>query len=199
MVWIAAIFDFFDGFAARLVKVSSELGKQLDSLADMVSFGALPGFFIYSLLATETKNELVPFLGILIIVFSALRLAKFNIDTRQSEVFIGLPTPANAIFITSLVYLNEMNLFSSWLLTLPSLITITIVFSLLLVAEIKLMSLKFKTFGFGPNLSRYLLILMSVVLLLVWNKAAISLIIVGYILFSLVINVKNSSNTEKTT
>ncbi len=199
MVWIAAIFDFFDGFAARLVKVSSELGKQLDSLADMVSFGALPGFFIYSLLAKETENELIPFLGILIIIFSALRLAKFNIDTRQSEVFIGLPTPANAIFITSLVYLNEMNLFSSWLLTLPSLITTTVVFSLLLVAEIKLMSLKFKTFGFGPNLPRYLLILMSVVLLLVWNKAAISLIIVGYILFSLVINVKNSSNTEKTT
>ncbi len=199
MVWLAAFFDFFDGFAARMVKVTSELGKQLDSMADMISFGALPGFFMYSLLGNVSTNPWIPYIGLSIVVFSALRLAKFNIDTRQSEVFIGVPTPANALFVTSLIYLLQLPAFSSWLNSSVTLSLISIVCSLLLVAEIRLLSLKFKSFDFQPNLPRYLMIVMSVILLLVWNKAAISLIIVGYILFSVVLNLKKEPLRKKST
>ena len=181
----------------RLVGVSSELGKQLDSLADMISFGALPGFFLYQMILSETQVYWLPYLGILIIVFSALRLAKFNIDPRQSDVFYGLPTPANAMFITGLPYLEDIQFFS-WITSLESLLAIAVLFSLLMVADIPLLSLKFKSFKLRDNWERFLLITMSVILLLVWNFRAISLVILAYLLLSVLVNLlsKKSVNNK---
>jgi CDP-diacylglycerol--serine O-phosphatidyltransferase len=103
-ILLSAVFDFFDGFAARLLKAYSPMGKELDSLADVVSFGVAPGAMVFSLLATAGMNEWLPFIGFLIPVFSGLRLAKFNIDDRQTSSFIGLPVPANAIFWAGLIF-----------------------------------------------------------------------------------------------
>jgi CDP-diacylglycerol--serine O-phosphatidyltransferase len=185
LVWIAAFFDFFDGFAARLLKVSSPMGKELDSLSDMVSFGVVPGYFVYALLSSQPENPWVPFIGFAITIGSALRLAKFNIDERQSDQFIGLPTPANAIFITGLIWLPE-----SWQLLLTSnvLIAIAILFSILLNAEIPLVALKFKNYSWGENISRYFVILSTLGLVLFLGLQGISLTIVSYLCISIVFN-----------
>lgn len=183
-VFIAAVFDFLDGFAARLLKANSSIGKELDSLADVISFGLLPGIIAYSLLLQNTEIALWPWLGLLIAAFSALRLAKFNVDTRQSDQFIGLPTPANAILFASfpLILESEAWLFlqNPWVLSI-----LIVVFSLLLVAEIPLMALKFKNFGWKENKLKYIFILISLVLLFVLAWMAIPIIITLYIFFSL--------------
>ena len=183
-VFIAAVFDFLDGFAARLLKANSSIGKELDSLADVISFGLLPGIIAYSLLSQNTEVALWPWLGLLIAAFSALRLAKFNVDTRQSDQFIGLPTPANAILFASfpLILESEAWLFlqNPWVLSI-----LIVVFSLLLVAEIPLMALKFKNFGWNENKLKYIFILISLVLLFVLAWMAIPIIIILYIFFSL--------------
>src|SRR5688572_25544027 len=100
-VWVAGVFDFFDGFAARLLKVSSPIGRELDSLADMVTFGLLPGLIMYKLIGAHSDSDVFPYIGFMMAAFSALRLAIFNIDTRQSDSFIGLNTPANTFFISA--------------------------------------------------------------------------------------------------
>jgi CDP-diacylglycerol--serine O-phosphatidyltransferase len=105
-VWVAGVFDFFDGFAARWLKVSSPIGKELDSLADMVSFGLLPSMVMYKMIGASSSNAYLPFVGLLIAVCSALRLAIFNVDETQHDSFKGLNTPANTIFITSLPFLS---------------------------------------------------------------------------------------------
>ncbi len=185
MVWAGAFFDFFDGLVARLVKASSAIGKELDSLADMITFGALPGFYIFQLINRE--DELMAYVGILIIVFSALRLAKFNIDTRQSENFIGLPTPANAIFITALPFLSKVEMFS-FIIEPISLIIISVIFSLLLVSEIPLLSLKMKSFQWKQNKFRYILIILSLTILSLFGINALSMVVILYILLSLIWN-----------
>jgi len=185
MVWAGAFFDFFDGLAARLVKASSAMGKELDSLADMVTFGALPGFFVFQLL--NRHDSPLAYGGLLIIVFSALRLAKFNIDTRQSENFIGLPTPANTIFITALPYLGSIELFDFVLQPIP-LIIISVIFSLLMVSEIPLISLKIKDLTWQKNKFRYILLISSATILLFFGVNALSLVIIIYILISLLWN-----------
>lgn len=185
MVWAGAFFDFFDGMVARLVKASSAIGKELDSLADMVTFGALPGFFIFSLIGQQDEN--LAYAGILIIAFSALRLAKFNVDTRQSENFIGLPTPANTIFITSLPFLARIETFSFITDTIP-LIVISVVFSLLLVAEIPLISLKFKDFSWSKNKFRFILIASAIIMLVFFGVNALSLVVIIYLIISLLWN-----------
>lgn len=182
LVWLGAFFDFTDGFAARMLKTSSAMGKELDSLSDMVSFGVVPGFLMFSLIMGTTDSIWLPYLGFLITVFSALRLAKFNIDTRQSDKFIGLPTPANALFITGLHYIiNEVPVIQNNVY----LIGITIIFSYLLVAELPLIALKFKNFNFQDNLFRYILVLISAVSLAVFGFIAISPIIILYITLSI--------------
>ena len=190
-ILIAAFFDFFDGMAARLLKISSLMGKELDSLADMVSFGFLPSVMIYQLIAhspeVQSSNEWLKYSAFLIAIFSALRLAKFNIDTRQSDRFIGLPTPSCALVILSLPYVIERGGFlGSVFQSLTGLIILTLVLSYLLVAELPLLSLKFKNLSLKDNQYRYILIIIGIILLAFLNFAAIPLIILIYVLLSLI-------------
>lgn len=178
LIWLAMIFDFGDGLVARLLNVKSEIGKELDSLADMVTFGVLPSILMFLMLEEKWDHQWLTYIGFLIAVFSGLRLAKFNVDTRQEENFIGLPTPANALFISSLVFFREM-------LPLELLIVITIVFSLLLVAELPLFSLKLKKMTWKGNEVRFIFLLLSVLLIVFLQLAALPFIIITYILISL--------------
>ncbi|WP_258102561.1 CDP-diacylglycerol--serine O-phosphatidyltransferase [Marinoscillum sp. MHG1-6] len=181
-VIVAAAFDFFDGFAARLLNVKSELGKELDSLADMISFGLLPAIYLQAALAKTGIDPLIlSYVPILIAPFSALRLAKFNLDTRQADQFIGLPTPANAIMITSMGFLP--NGLESW-----QLIVLAIASCILLVSNIPMLALKFSSFGFKENLWRYLLIIMSLALILILGKSGVVYIIPTYIIVSILGN-----------
>lgn len=220
LVFLAALLDFFDGFAARLLKVNSPIGKDLDSLADVVTFGLVPGLMLYKLLVyaiaarsepqvfwialqqnlshIELANQAatagwyvyLPYLALLIPVFSALRLAKFNHDTRQSDSFIGLPTPANAMFVAALmlnlIRVEPLYLFFNNPFVLAGL---SIVLAYLLVAELPLLALKFKGFGWQGNQMKYLLLGLSLLLLLLWKLPALPLLILLYILFSLVNNI----------
>lgn len=180
-ILLSAVFDFFDGFAARLLKAFSPMGKELDSLADVVSFGVVPGVLVFSLLSTMDINEWISYLAFLIPVFSALRLAKFNIDERQTSSFIGLPTPANAIFWGGLVFSYSGLLISNaWIL-----IGLTLVFSYLLVAEIPMFALKFKNFSWKTNKIQYLFLIGCVVILAVFQLKAFSILIAWYILLSI--------------
>jgi CDP-diacylglycerol--serine O-phosphatidyltransferase len=181
-VWAACFFDFLDGFAARALKVSSAIGKELDSLADMVSFGLLPAVFMYKsieeqLIFDPAMPSYLPFAALSISIFSALRLAIFNIDETQKDSFRGLPTPANAIFITALPFLYD---FSGWVLA-----GLSVLFSLLLVSRIDLFALKFKDFSWSENRVRFTFLLLSVFLLIGFQQAALPLIIILYILLSL--------------
>ena len=190
-VAIAAVLDFLDGFFARLLRSYSEIGKELDSLADVVSFGAAPAFVLYGLLREGGFSGWEPYLVFIVAAFSALRLAKFNLDTRQGTEFIGLPTPACALLIVSLAYLFTIDengplffLLSSpwWLIGLASAL------SLLLVSEIPMFSLKFKSLGWKGNEVRYIFLLVSLVLLVVLKVYAIPCILLLYILASIVRN-----------
>ena len=203
LVFVAAIADFFDGFVARLLKAQSELGKQLDSLADMVSFGFVPGTILYVALLKTTNysdfselienNEYIPFIGFLVTVFSGFRLAKFNIDTRQSTSFIGVPTPANTLFFLTipLIWLNmEPTDFIFKVISNPSvLIVTTLLFSYLLIAEIPLIALKFKGVGLKENVFRYVLIVSGIICTILLTYLAIPVILVFYILLSIIENI----------
>jgi len=190
-LFLAAIFDFFDGFASRVLQSFSGIGKDLDSLADMVSFGVLPSVILYELFLRTTPvpgiGSYLNFIAFLIPVFSALRLAKFNTDTRQAEIFIGLPTPANAILIASLPLIIEQypNL-SPYVLNPYGLSVFTVVMCALLVAEMPLMSLKFKNRDFNKNIYRYLLLLFSAILVLFFKFAAVPVVIFIYITLSVI-------------
>lgn len=195
LVIVAAILDFLDGFAARLLKAYSDIGKQLDSLADMVTFGLVPGVMLYSIFRSENAHQLSPlylqigqYSMLIVTLFSALRLAKFNIDTRQTESFIGLPTPANTLMIISLPYMLSHDEFGlAQIISNPFFLTaFALVSSWLMVAEIPLMSLKFKTFGWNENKGRFLLLLTSVVLLILLRYAAAPVIVIFYVLLSLI-------------
>jgi len=190
-LFLAAIFDFFDGFASRVLQSFSGIGKDLDSLADMVSFGVLPSVILYELFLRAPQVEHIGsylnFIAFLIPVFSALRLAKFNTDTRQAEIFIGLPTPANAILIASfpLLIVQYPNL-SVYILNPYVLSVFVLVMCALLVAEIPLMSLKFKNRDFNKNIYRYLLLLFSAILILFFKFAAVPVVIFIYLLLSII-------------
>lgn len=193
MIWAAAIFDFLDGLAARLLCVKSTIGKELDSLADVVSFGLLPSLMVFHLLESGSRMSYYPYMAFLIVVFSALRLAKFNVDTRQTESFIGLPVPANAIMISSFPFISaqyDFFMFSdpTWLLL------VTIILSYLLVSNIPLFSFKLKGLGWKENRIKYIYLMTSVILLLIFHIAAIPIIITLYIVFSIVSNYLSGSN-----
>jgi len=185
-VWAACVFDFFDGFTARSLKVSSPIGKELDSLADAVSFGLLPAVVIYKFWNADAGDYL-PFLSFSIALFSAVRLAIFNIDDTQKDSFRGLPTPANALLLSALplqaVFLQEW-LSNSWVLT-----TIIVLSSWLLVSPVKLFALKFKNFAWRENKIRFTFLILSVLVLAIWQAAAIPLVIILYIALSLGVQV----------
>jgi CDP-diacylglycerol--serine O-phosphatidyltransferase len=206
-VLIGIFFDFFDGLAARLLNVQSELGKQLDSLADMVTSGVVPGIIMYQLLKqscviwnearTATTSLFIdgisylPLIGLIITLAAAYRLANFNIDERQTSSFIGLPTPAVALFVVSLPLILKysdgefaINLIKNqWFL-----IIVALVLSYLMNANIPLFSLKFKDFSFKSNAIKYIFVLLSIVLLIWLQFVAIPIIIVLYVVFSIIEN-----------
>lgn len=181
-VWAAGVFDFFDGFAARALKVSSPIGKELDSLADVISFGLLPAVVMYKLWGSEA-GDVLPYVSFSIAIFSALRLAIFNIDETQSDSFRGLPTPANALFITALPLLGGLP--ATWLKE-PWVLTVIVgVSSYLLVSPVRLFALKFKNISWSENKIRFTFLLLSIALLAVFSASAIPLIILLYIGLSL--------------
>jgi CDP-diacylglycerol--serine O-phosphatidyltransferase len=255
LVAIALILDFFDGFAARMLGVSGEMGKQLDSLADMVTFGLVPGVVVYQMLSiwvikqTVTNFDFVaalqgdiktnptwmfvlPFTGFILTIFSAIRLAKFNIDIRQKDSFIGIPTPANAILVCSLPLILDLksigllsgnnslnanlglnfgelwksgnllggmfegNAIHNFILNPWFLISLTLVMSYLMVAELPLFALKFKSFKWGPNKMRYSFLLTSGLLLIIFRYMGIPIIILLYVLLSIINNFLNKYRNE---
>ena len=185
-VWASCVFDFLDGFAARILKVSSPIGKELDSLADVVSFGVLPAAVMYQMLSATTDNEYLPYIAFVIAAFSALRLAIFNIDETQSDSFRGVPTPANALLLTSLPLL-PLSIHNFY--TLESLVIIAVVTSLLLVSRIELFALKFKDFVWKNNQMRFTFLAVSVLLLALLQVSAIPIVIALYILMSVIVQV----------
>ncbi|WPP49876.1 CDP-diacylglycerol--serine O-phosphatidyltransferase [Catalinimonas niigatensis] len=194
MIWVAAIFDFFDGLSARAFRAYSSIGGELDSLADMVSFGVLPSFIVYELLKNSLPDPLfyAAFIAFSIAAFSAIRLAIFNIDTRQTSSFIGLPTPASALLISALP-LSDIPIVEQLMNNDIFLIVLVLVVSYLLVARVELMALKFDGFGWTKNKLKYSFMLISLVLVLILNTIAIPLVIVLYIIFSLFKNSWQSS------
>jgi len=198
LILLASIFDFFDGFFARLLNAQSEFGKQLDSLADLVSFGLAPTFIMFSLINNLTDNNYLQFFSFIIIAFSAIRLAIFNITDQKTE-FQGLATPAFAILVASLAIsfrfpdtlINiETNCFFN---NIYSLISITTIFSILLVSNIPMFSFKFKNYSFSKNKTRYTFIAMAIILLTLLYWSAIPFVISIYILISII---KNTSRTK---
>ncbi len=199
LLWIiiGAIFDFFDGMSARLLHVSSPIGKELDSLADDITFGMAPAAIVfYEMGIMEYPAFLapvqpyMPFVAFLIAAFSALRLAKFNLDERQAMGFIGLPTPANALFWGALlVGAGDFIENSTWMV--PVVIVMILLSCWLLVSEIPMFALKFKHWGWKGNEVKYLFLITCVPLLIVFGVTAFAIIIAWYVLLSALVNIRN--------
>lgn len=207
-VVLGIFLDFFDGFAARLLNVSGELGKQLDSLADMVTSGVVPGIIMFNLLATDANFgsftediEVVDwsgftfapiqFFGVLLTLGACYRLATFNIDTRQSDSFIGLPTPAMSLFVVSLPLIleySDIQVVQNVISNNYFLITVSILLTFLMNAEITLFSLKFKEYSIKNNMVKYLFLLVSLVLIATLQYLSIPLIITLYVVLSVISN-----------
>lgn len=205
-ILLGAFLDFFDGMLARLLAVNGALGKQLDSLADLITFGVAPAFIVFQLFfwiesqhffnplddwpkrSSYSQNYLA-YVAMLIPLFSALRLAKFNIDTRQSDGFIGLPTPANALFFISIPFMLHFQP-TAWVSILfnntSTLAILCVVMSTLLVMEIPLLSLKFQTFSWQRNKMRYILLFSSIVLLSIFHFVAVPIILLLYPILSII-------------
>lgn len=189
---LGAMFDFFDGMTARLLHVSSPIGKELDSLADDITFGLAPAAIAFSLFKEVYYPDflmpvagIMPYTAFLIAVFSGLRLAKFNIDERQTSSFIGMPTPANALFWASLAVGGHSFLISDNFNAIY-LFVLVVVMSLLLVAELPMFSLKFKDLSWGHNKVSYIFLIVSLPLLIIFQLSGIATVIIWYILLSLV-------------
>ena len=235
-IYFAAIFDFFDGFLARKLKISSEMGKQLDSLADMVTFGVAPGILVFVILVIQQeggwshssfatfseisririnsfmsaiaagdllKIELICLAGLIIPFFSLFRLAKFNVDTRQSESFIGLPTPANTIFFTAFPLLLAKSYNSGFtegfiynVVSPIVLIPIVIIMSFLLISELPLFALKFKDFSWKNNQIRFIFVGACAILIPTLVAWSIPIIIILYLLLSVIENQRKKTQHE---
>ena len=196
-VCLGIFLDFFDGFFARLFNVSSPLGLQLDSLADMVTSGVVPGLVLFQMMvdhsnaAAQSYMQLFPYLGFIVALGSCYRLANFNIDTRQTDSFIGLPTPANALFILSLPLVLKYTdsliivelLTNQWFL-----LGIALLSAYMLNAEIPLFSLKIKKFNFKENTLQIVFLIVSLLLVIFLQYLAIPLVIIFYVLLSVVNN-----------
>ena len=199
LLWIivGAVFDFFDGMSARLLKVSSPIGKELDSLADDITFGFAPSAIIfYELSIMEYPSELLmlkpylPYFAFVMAAYSALRLAKFNLDERQSLGFIGLPTPANALFWGAL-FVGAQNFMESTAYMLPVVLLMICVSCWLLIAEVPMFALKFKQWGWKGNEVRYIFLISCLPLLMIFGITAFSVIIAWYVVLSVVVNLRN--------
>ena len=194
-VCLGIFFDFFDGFFARKFGVAGPLGVQLDSLADMITSGVVPGYVMFKLMQDSDSfgiESFLPYLGFIITLGACYRLAKFNIDTRQSDTFIGLPTPANALFFTSLPLINMAffdDNFSGVVYNKWILIALTFVSAYIMNAEIPLFSLKIKNFSFAKYKLQIFFLALSVVMLIFLQILAVPLIIVTYVLLSVINNV----------
>ncbi len=203
-IWIiiGAVFDFFDGMSARVLHVSSPIGKELDSLADVVTFGVAPATLLFSQLIVmdypsflQPVSDYLAFIAYIMAAFSALRLAKFNLDERQALGFIGLPTPANALFWGALFaggssYIGT----TSW--TALVLIGLMLLSCWLLVAEIPMFALKFKHWGWQGNEIKYLFLISCVPMLVFFGIAAFSIIIAWYVLLSIGISIRNKKQLQ---
>lgn len=192
-IMLAAVFDFLDGFAARLLKAYSPMGKELDSLADMVSFGLAPGFIVFfalrPLVESLPLSGQIPYayLAFLIPVFSALRLAKFNIDDRQTDSFIGMPTPANTLFWASAIVGTCHHAAQAPLIYSLAVLLLVLVFSFLMVSEIPMFSLKVKNFSWADNKIRYSLVACAILFIALLGWAGVAAAIVLYLSISLVL------------
>jgi len=211
-VFLGIFFDFFDGFFARKFNVAGELGKQLDSLADVVTSGVVPGIIMFQLMLYAAKGQwfmelscevgnwheyqdtyyyFLPFSGLFITLAAAYRLANFNIDERQTSTFIGLPTPAFSIFVVSLpliLFYSDNSFFIGLVQNFYVLLGITILGCYMMNAEIPLFSLKFKNYGWKGNETKYLFLLGTMVMLLALQTVAIPLTILLYVLLSVIEN-----------
>tara|TARA_R110000796_G_scaffold252631_1_gene389188 strand:+ start:69853 stop:70623 length:771 start_codon:yes stop_codon:yes gene_type:complete len=220
-VFLGIIFDFFDGFAARILNMKSELGLQLDSLADMVTSGVVPGLVMFQLLemslsggwhtgfSTEVTDNmvwmgfispmaLIPYVGFLITLASAYRLAKFNIDENQTDSFIGLPTPANTLLIVSLPLIliyHHNDILNSIILNKWFLIVLTYISAYLLNSKLELFALKFKNWSFQDNAVRYIFLIICIILIATLKYLAVPAIIIFYIALSIISTI--SSNKVK--
>jgi len=212
LVFLGIFFDFFDGFAARLLNVQGELGKQLDSLADVVTSGVVPGIVMYQLILKSVHENWInglsceignwvsfeeshwhwlPFFGLLITLAAAYRLAKFNIDERQTSSFIGLPTPASALVVLSLPLIlnySELNMATTIIENKYFLIVLTVVLCFLMNAEILLFSLKLKDYSWKNNKIKYSFILITAILCVALKFIAIPIVILIYVLLSIIEN-----------
>ena len=200
-VILGILFDFFDGFAARLFQVSGELGKQLDSLADMVTSGVVPGIIMLKLIEVNTINASNSFfdnsilgislVGLVLTLGACYRLAKFNIDTRQSDFFIGLPTPAMSLFVISLPLIQQYSNIEFALNLITNnyfLIAITILLTYLMNAQLPLFSLKFKDYSVKSNLIKYVFLIASLLMIIFLQYISIPLIIIVYVVLSVISN-----------
>ncbi|MEO9530940.1 MAG: CDP-alcohol phosphatidyltransferase family protein [Crocinitomicaceae bacterium] len=250
-IFTSALFDFLDGFVARLLKVQSELGKQLDSLADMITFGVAPGIIVFELIRTEqiinftyqdylpsaltyifpintschcdyllnswtgeaanvcnsTAFTFLPYFAFLIPVFALFRLAKFNLDTRQTSSFIGLPTPAMTIFVAALPLMIaegyersgtwRFEIVNDWIMNPYFLIGSSVILSILMVVELPLFALKFKHFKFKENEIRYIFLTISIILLATLFVWALPIIILLYIILSVINNLTKKQSKDE--
>ncbi|RYC66827.1 CDP-diacylglycerol--serine O-phosphatidyltransferase [Spirosoma sordidisoli] len=196
LIGLAAILDFGDGFVARLVNVSGPFGKELDSLADVVTFGVLPATLVFQLCWFQQLG-LISYGAFLIAVLSALRLANFNIDTRQSESFIGLPVPANAMLIAAFPLMGRYQPQFDAIWQNDIALGMMISFSFMLVSDLPLFALKFKSFGWAENRAKFLFLIASALLLLFLQFAAIPLVILLYIVVSLFTNDQTRDRVTK--
>ena len=192
-MFISLVCDFFDGFLARALQAYSDLGKELDSLADMVSFGVLPAFILFSLVELSCGSQCTvgifgfykPFLVFALVLMSAYRLAKFNIDTRQSDQFIGVPTPANGLLIASLpLILHFQPEYTAYILSFKGLLIYSVVMSYLLVCELPLLAFKFKTWDWKSNQVKFIFLIFCIAALVMLKFAAIPVLVIAYILLS---------------
>ncbi len=194
---LGAVFDFFDGMTARLLHVSSPIGKELDSLADDVTFGLAPAAIVFSLFKEvhypaflAPIADIMPYAAFLIAVFSALRLAKFNLDERQTSSFIGMPTPANALFWGSLT-VGANDFLTSTSFNAIYLLILVIIMSLLLVAELPMFSLKFKNLSWQQNKVSYIFLIVSIPLLIIFQLSGFAAVILWYIVLSVLTRKKS--------
>ena len=185
MIFVAAVFDFLDGFAARTLDAKSPIGGELDSLSDVVSFGVAPSFIVAWFLSKSGIGwwvhdvNLFPMLGFILAAFAAVRLAKFNIDTRQSHNFIGLPVPAVGLFIASLPFFTmEINPYL--------LLAMVAIFSWLMISEVPFFSFKIKNLKFKDNVLRYFVVIFAVIALIIMKLAALPFVFLFYILLSVI-------------
>ena len=193
-VFLGIFFDFIDGFLARKLNVASALGLQLDSLADMVTSGLVPGLIMFQLISksltgSEHYVDLLPYMGLLITLGSAYRLANFNISIEQKNYFTGLPTPANALLVLSFPLILEFQnneAFNSVILNAWFLLALTLISTFLLNAPVKLMALKFKTWKFSDNIEKYIFLILALIFLMVFKFFGICLIIFSYLLLSVI-------------